>query len=59
MLFYISNTFINNTRLKLAKSQTKAKQQPKTELLLSENYLVYLSTLSSKFYHPNAIIHTV
>ena len=32
--FCISNTFISNIRLKLAKNQAKAKQHPETELLL-------------------------
>ena len=30
--FFISNTFISNTRLKLAKNQAKAKQHSETEL---------------------------
>ena len=46
--FFVSNTFISNTSLKLAKNQEKAKQHPKAELLLSENHLLYLSTFSSK-----------
>ena len=46
--FLISKTFIRNTRLKLAKNQAKAKQHPEAEFLLSENYLLCLSTLSSK-----------
>ena len=37
--FFVSNTFISNTSLKLAKNQEKAKQHPKAELLLSENHL--------------------
>ena len=37
--FFISNTFISNARLKLAKNQTKAKQNLEAELLLFENYL--------------------
>ena len=36
--FSISNTFISNTRLKLAKNQAKAKKHLKAELLLFENY---------------------
>ena len=40
--------FINNTRLKLAKNQAKAKQHPQAELLLLENFSLSLSTLSSK-----------
>ena len=46
--FYISSTFINTTRLKLAKNQVKAKQYSEAELLLFENYLLSSSTLSSK-----------
>ena len=47
-LFSISNTFITNTRVKLAKNQAKAKQQREAKLLLSENYVLSSSTLSSK-----------
>ena len=47
-LFYISNTFINNPRLKLIKNQAKVKQHPKAELLLFENYSLSSFTLSSK-----------
>ena len=36
--FFISNIFISNARLKLAKNQANAKQHPKAELLLLENY---------------------
>ena len=32
-LFFISNTFIRNVRVKLAKNKTKAEQHPETELL--------------------------
>ena len=46
--FSISNTFISNTRLNLAKNQAKAKQHPEAELLLSEYYPLSSSTLSSK-----------
>ena len=35
---FISNTFLSNVKLKLAKYQPKAKQHPEAELLLSENY---------------------
>ena len=45
--FFISNTFISNARLKLAKNQANAKQQPEGELLKSENYWHSSSTLSS------------
>ena len=37
-LFLISNTFISNARLKLAKKEVNAKQHPDAELLLFENY---------------------
>ena len=46
--FFISNTFISNTRLKLAKKQAKATQHPEAELLLFENFLLSSSTLLSK-----------
>ena len=46
--FFISNTFISNARLKLAKHQAKAKQHPEAELLIFENYSLLSSTLSSK-----------
>ena len=37
--FFISNTFINKARLKLAKNQANATQQPEAGLLLfDENY---------------------
>ena len=45
--FFISNTFISNARLKLAKNQANAKQHPEAELLTSENYWHSSSTLSS------------
>ena len=47
-VFYIRNTFISNTRLKLAKNQANTKRQPEAELLLLENYLYSSLTLSSK-----------
>ena len=46
--FLISNSFICNARLKLAKNQANAKQHPEAELLLFENYSHFSSTLSSK-----------
>ena len=46
--FFVSNTFISNARLKLAKNQVKAKQHPETELLLFENKSHSSSKLSSK-----------
>ena len=35
--FFVSNTFISNARLKLAKNQANAKQHPEAELLLFED----------------------
>ena len=46
--FFISNTFISNDRLKLAKKQAKAKQHVEAQFLLLENYVHSSSTLSSK-----------
>ena len=46
--FFISNTFISNARLKLAKNHVDAKQHPEAENLLFENYSHFSSTLSSK-----------
>ena len=45
---FINHTFISNARLKLAKIQAKAKQQPEVELFLFQNYLLSSSTLSYK-----------
>ena len=36
--FFISNTFISNARLKLAKNPANATQYPEAELLLFQNY---------------------
>ena len=36
--FFVSNTFVSNARLKLAKNQANAKQNPGAKLLLFENY---------------------
>ena len=47
-LFFISNTFISNARLKLAKNQAKTTQHLEVELLLFENYLLSSSKRSSK-----------
>ena len=47
MLFFVSNTFISNARLKLTKNKSKAKQHPESELLLFDNYRFSSSTLSS------------
>ena len=46
--FFINNTFIGNTRLKLATDQAKAKQHPQAEAFLFENYLLSSSTLASR-----------
>ena len=45
---YVSNTFISNARLKLAKNQAKAEQHPEAELFPFENYSLCSSTWSSK-----------
>ena len=47
-LYFVSNTFINNARLKLAENWVKAKTQPEAELLLFENYSLSSSTLWTK-----------
>ena len=44
-LFFINDSLISNTRLKLAKKQANAKQHPETEFLLFENYSHYSFTL--------------
>ena len=46
--FFISNTFISNGRLKLAKNEANAKQHTEAELLLFGNYSHSSSTLSFK-----------
>ena len=46
--FFIGNTFIRNTTLKMTRNQEKVKQHPDAERLLFENDLLSLSTLSSK-----------
>ena len=45
-LFFKSNSFVSNARLKLAKNQVKAKRQPEAELFVFENYSFSSSTLS-------------
>ena len=40
MLHYLIYTFFFNNRLKLVKNYAKAKQNPESELLLFENYLL-------------------
>lgn len=47
-LFYISNLFTSNTRLKLAKHQAHGKQHPKAQLLLFKNFSHSSFTLPSK-----------
>ena len=49
-LFFISNTFISNARLEMAKNQAKAKQQPETKPLLC---------FLHPCYHPNIIGDTL
>ena len=46
--FFINNTFISNSRLKLVKNQAKAKQHPEAKLVLFENYSLFSSKLSYK-----------
>ena len=45
---FISNTFINNARLKMVKSQGNTKQHPEAKLLPFENFLRLSSMLSSR-----------
>ena len=52
--FFISHTFISNARLKLAKNQAKAEQQPEAEILLFEN-----SSHTSSRHHPKIIGHVL
>ena len=50
--FFISNTFISNGSLKLAKNQANAKQHPEVKLLLFENFhIVHLHC------HPEIMGH--
>ena len=46
--FFITNTFIGNASLKLAKNQAKFNQNPDTELLLFQNYFLFSVTFSSQ-----------
>ena len=46
--FFISNTFLSNAMLKLAKNQASAKQHSEAELLLFEINSYSSFTLSSK-----------
>ena len=47
-VFFISNIFISNARLKLVKIQANTKQHPESELVVSEKYSHSSSTLSSR-----------
>ena len=49
---FISNTFISNVRLTLAKNQANVKQHPEDEFLLFENYSHF-----SSCYHPKIMVH--
>ena len=46
--FFISNTFISNAKLKLAKTQANGKHHPEAEFQLFENYSNSSLALSSK-----------
>ena len=46
--FFISNTFISNASLKLAKNQANAKPHPEAKFFLLENHSHSSSKLSSK-----------
>ena len=45
---FLSNTFISNSSLKLAKNQAKAKQHPKAELSLFKNYLLFIHVINQQ-----------
>ena len=47
-VFFISNTFASNARLRFAKNKAKAKQHPENELFLFEYRSLSSSTLSLK-----------
>ena len=47
-LFFVSNAFISNGRLELAKNQAKGKQHPEAELWVFENHWLFSSLLWSK-----------
>ena len=51
--FFISNTFISDTRLKLAKNWAKARQHPEAKLLVFELLLTF--SLLHPRYHPKII----
>ena len=46
--FFITSTFISNTRLRQTKTQVRARQHPEAELLRFGNYSLSSSTLSSQ-----------
>ena len=46
--FFIGDTFISNTRLKLAKYRAKVKQHPEAGFLLFANFSLSSAMLSSK-----------
>ena len=50
-LFFISNTFTSNARLKLAKNQANANQHPKAELFFWKLFILHPR------YHPKIIGH--
>ena len=50
--FFISSTFINNVRMKLAKNQANAKQYPEAEL-----YYLKIIHILYPCYHPKMIVH--
>ena len=45
---FLTNTFMSNAKMKLAKSQPNAKQHPEAKLKLIDNYSNSSSTLLSK-----------
>ena len=50
-IFFISNPFISNARLKLAKNQTDTKQHPEAKLLLFD-----IIHILHQRYHPKAFV---
>ena len=57
---FISNTFKSNARLKLAKNQAKAKQNPEAELFQFDNYLfssLMLLTKNNKRFSKKCILN--
>ena len=48
-LFFLSNTFMSNTRLKLPTNKAKVKRHPETELFLpSKSNMAYSERLAKK-----------